>query len=311
MFNKIIQETVEGGYRLPDIINTIIQGDSLTELKKFPTECIDTVICSPPYYALRDYHVQGQLGLEPTYQEYISKLISVFDEVKRVLKKEGSLWIVLADCYNKNKSLNCIPERFAVAMTDNGWCLRNRIVWQKPNAVPSSIKDRFTIDYENVYFFTKSRRGYYFETQYEPGLSGIRYVRFGGNKYPGNVGRRSYSGNLWRPNINAKGRIKRSVWKIPTQPYNSQHFAVFPEKLIETPIRAGSPPEGIILDPFCGSGTTGIVAYKNGRKFIGIELNPEYIKLAEKRLEPFLKQMTLIEATSYKELILGTDEKSS
>jgi len=387
---------------------------------------------------------RGELGLEPTFQMYVEHLVTIFDEVWRVLKKEGSCWVVIGDTYNGGrngghaggskskkhyleavpqqssvnakdipaKSLCMIPERFAIAMIDRGWILRNKIIWHKRNCMPSSAKDRFTVDYEYVYFFTKSQK-YYFQTQYEPYLSpekmklqGLkdRTVGKAKNGYP--FGDRFSEGiRPHCPNL-SMGRIKRSVWTINTVGYKEAHFAVYPEKLCEIPIRAGCPEfickkcgtprkilyeeirintrpgldvgkgksgtkldpnaslhtsdlskhrqqiirrpiggytspnyngqatkdyesaraqnpsdtkrsilksmftekkveglsdcgcnagfdSGVILDPFAGAGTTGLVALKLGRRFIGIELNEEYIKIARKRLEPYIVQSRL------------------
>lgn len=302
--------------------NQIIQGNALTELQKLESESIDCCITSPPYWALRDYKVDGQLGLEPTFQEYVTKLVTIFDEVKRVLKKTGTCWVVIGDTYQSTapntrnttptntgnkmakdnyryksglpeKSLCMIPERFSIAMIDHGWILRNKIIWYKPNCMPSSAKDRFTVDWEYVYFFTKSQK-YFFETQYEPLQSTEdtgwrkRNNGFGGHKKIGfwNRERTPYVEN-------PLGRIKRCVWKISTKPFSGSHFAVFPSDLVKPMIKAGCPIEGLVLDPFFGAGTTGLVALQNARDFIGIELNPEYIKLTQSRLEPLLNQTRL------------------
>ena len=314
------------------MFNRIIQGDSLEQLKTLPDNLVDCCITSPPYWALRDYKVEGQLGLEPTFDEYLTKLVDVFDQIKRVLKKTGSCWVVMGDTYAgtcskgtngtfrdpkyrngrnsqdstvvnnrvegiQDKSLCLIPDRFAIAMLDHGWILRNKIIWHKPNCMPSSAKDRFTVDFETVFFFVKSPK-YYFETQYESFIKRdlVIWPKFGGNKGSDGMNR-IYS--CERRLINSKGRIKRAVWKISTKPYSEAHFAVFPEQLIETPIKAGCPPDGLVLDPFMGAGTTALVALKNVRKFLGIELNPDYIELANKRIEPFLKQSTLCLNKSY------------
>jgi DNA modification methylase len=282
LFHTILQDQkgAISSHRRPqaDIVNKIIQGDALEVLRTLESESIDTCITSPPYYGLRNYGVDGQFGLEPTYQEYISKLVAVFDEVKRVLKKEGSLWIVLADCYDDKKSLLCVPERFVAKMVDNDFILRNHIIWEKPNVIPSSVKSRFTVNFENVYWFVKADQ-YYFEPQYEPMVSDYstskKCVKFGGNKYPGTNVNRTYSGKLWH--ASSKGRIKRSVWRIATQPYLGAHQAVFPEKLVLLMVKATCPVGGIVLDCFCGIGTSGLVALKNARRFIGVEINPSYI----------------------------------
>lgn len=330
----------------------IILGDCHQELAKLEANSIDCVITSPPYWGLRDYGVDGQLGLEPSYADYIEHLCSIFDEVRRVLKPTGTCWVNLGDTYGGSngagysptkwpklykdggqlagklkerastvpKCLLQIPARFAIAMIDRGWILRNEIIWYKPNAMPQSVKDRFTVDYEKIYFFTKSQK-YYFEQEYEPHITFSSSSKMQG------------------------GRNKRSVWAIPTKPFQEAHFAVFPEKLVEPMIKAGcpklvcvkcgepqakimqhtsnydkresahqpnntstkvdstgwSPPTiehvgysdcgcgagykpGIVLDPFCGSGTTGVVAKKQNVKFTGIELNEDYVKLAAKRI---------------------------
>ena len=189
-----------------------------------------------------------------------------------------------------HKSLCLIPERFAIEMIDRGWTLRNQIIWHKPNCMPSSAKDRFTMDFEYVFFFVKNKK-YWFETQYEKYTEPM-------NRWGGKYKRRAINekldpkglanaNSLARPQRdmrpNKKGRNKRCVWEITTKPYPEAHFAVYPEKLVERMIKSGCPEKGIVLDPFHGSGTTGIVAKKLNRNFIGYELNPDYIKLSEKR----------------------------
>ncbi len=304
----------------------LLLGDCKDHLKDIKDNCIDCVVTSPPYWGLRDYKTEGQLGLEPTFQEYINKLVGIFDQVKRVLKKEGSCWVVIGDTYQstapntKNtrptntgnkaaednfrfdsglpgKSLLMIPQRFAIAMLDKGWILRNDIIWYKPNCMPSSATDRFTVDYEHIFFFTKSQN-YYFETQYEPlqksTIERDRYPRLSEtSKYKDNhyYGLRDRNNGII--NSNGENRIKRTVWKITTKPYPEAHFAVFPEELIKTPILAGCPEGGIVLDPFAGSGTTLKAAHQLNRKWIGIEINPDYVQLAKKRLTPYIQQQRL------------------
>jgi len=257
----------------------------------------------------------SQLGLEPTFHEYIDKLVAIFDEVKRVLKDTGTCWVNLGDTYSGSgdkgdykdpkykedrngqrqslsklvmpKSLIGIPERFAIAMTDTGWIRRNTIIWHKPNCMPSSVKDRFTVDFEYLYFFSKSKK-YYFEQQFDEYTAPMN--RWGGDNLKADnnstwdkgTGQVSYRDRNMRPN--EQGRNKRCVWEINTKPYKKAHFAVYPESLIETPIKAGCPKDSTVLDPFMGSGTTLKVASELGRKGIGIELNTEYIKMALKRI---------------------------
>jgi DNA modification methylase len=306
-------------------INKIICGDSLKVLKTIPDESIDCIVTSPPYWALRDYGVAGQIGLESTIEEYLDKLLVVFDEAKRVLKPSGTCWVNFGDTYaNKTKggyrkkmqgnmynrltkratftklkaqlsippkSLCMIPSRFAVRMIERGWILRNEIIWHKPNAMPTSVKDRFSVDFEKLFFFVKLRK-YFFRPQFEPLKTPSRLERrlLDPHKKHKRIASYWYSA---RPEISEKarlkmimqGRNKRSVWTIGTIAFPENHFAVYPERLIETPILAGCPENGIVLDPFIGSGTTALVAKKLNRNFIGIELNPEYIRLAKNRIK--------------------------
>ena len=298
-------------------VNKIYTGNCLEELKKLPNESVDMCMTSPPYWALRDYGVEGQLGLEPTFQEYINKLCDIFDEVKRVLKKEGTCWVNVGDTYgtqggqnrktdkdyskydsiklknreigsvllkepNMHKNLCNIPARFSIEMQNRGWILRNEIIWHKPNCMPSSAKDRFTVDFEKVFFFVKNKK-YWFEQQIE---GNAVYTRKGtGKPLHGVIGEGRNDRDRFANDITTVGRNKRAVWTITTKPFKEAHFATYPEALIETPIKAGCPVGGVVLDPFFGAGTTGVVAKKLGRDFIGIELNPEYVRIAESRIK--------------------------
>jgi len=334
--------------------NKIYQGNSLDVLKTFPDQSIDMAITSPPYWALRDYGTAGQLGLEHSFEEYIQKLCDIFEETKRVLKDEGTLWVNLGDTYAggggnsskytcgpngmdkreharpeqsinnrfskwqsdtndsiqvshdvpkdsmnvKNKSLIGIPFRFAIEMINRGWILRNTLIWHKNNVMPASIKDRFTVDFEYIFFFSKQQK-YYFEQQFEDSKMTDKErnsrSRYG---YMNHKSKEKGEVNSIKNDLSAKEfskfmplkRNKRTVWSINPKPFKEAHFAVFPEALIETPILAGCPPKGIVLDIFMGSGTTGLVALKNNRKYVGIELNEEYIGMAEKRLSPYKNQ---------------------
>ena len=294
--------------------NQIIQGDALEVLKTIESNSIDSCITSPPYYGLRDYGVEGQLGLERTYSEYITRLCVIFEEVKRVLKTGGTIWVNIGDSYSnqkvgntetrihkkavqdtfkkekqdiQEKSLLQIPARFSIEMSRRGWILRNEIIWYKPSCMPASVTDRFTVDFEKIFFFVKNKN-YYFEQQLEPYTEPMN--RWGGNKlkatgesmWDTGTGQTTYRDRDMRPN--PEGRNMRCVWEINPKPNPLAHFATYPEELIETPIKAGCPEGGIILDPFMGSGTTGWVAKKLNRKYLGIELNPEYIKIANDRL---------------------------
>jgi len=242
----------------------------------------------------------GQLGLEPSFNLYIQHLIDIFNEIYRILKPSGTCWINIGDTYYnsshakrsrdekfKQKSLCMIPERFAIKMIENGWILRNTIIWHKPNAMPESTKDRFTNDFEYIYFFVKQPK-YYFKQQFEPfaqtTYERVQY-RFGESK----VSRMFQKGHqtFQKKVLNGElpGRNKRTVWSITTQKSKSQHIAPFPTTIPEICIDAGCPEDGIVLDPFLGSGTTGLVAEQMSRKWIGIELNPDYCEIAKQRIE--------------------------
>ena len=255
---------------------------------------------------------EGQLGLEPTFQEYIDKLCNIFDEVKRVLKKEGTCWVNIGDTYNGNKEgktdnkvcdylkntttnlhnkkgdlpdkcLCQIPSRFAIEMTNRGWILRNEIIWHKPNCMPSSVEDRFTVDFEKVFFFVKSKK-YYFEQILEP-LSENTDIEYRQNlrKDKEYESKEPYEKNFPK-SFNIQGKNKRTVWSITTKGFSEAHFATYPEALVEPMVKSGCPMGGTVLDVFSGSGTTGRVAIDNGRNYIGIELNPEYIEIQKRRL---------------------------
>lgn len=245
---------------MPFMDENVLNADCLVALKAMPDACVDMCLTSPPYWGLRDYGVEGQLGQESTPQKFVSRLCDVMDEVWRVMKPTGGCWVNLRDTYGKGrnevraKCLALIPSRFAVEMTDRGWILRNELIWWKSNAMTESMKDRFTVDFEKVFFFVKSKN-YYFQQQFEP-------------------------------RVNGNGtRNQRCVWNINTNPFKGAHFAVCPEKLCEIPIIAGCPPNGIVLDPFAGAGTTLLVAKKLGRRYVGIELNPKFCRLIQDRLK--------------------------
>lgn len=281
-------------------------------------------------YCIKCNSWKGQLGQEPKIDEYIDHLILIFNQCRRVLKSSGSCFVVMGDTYasggglhneqgfrrkknietyaemdypvksklraKNDKSLLLIPERFALKMFNYGWILRNKIIWHKPNCMPSSAKDRFTNDYEYIYFFTKTQN-YYFNTQYERYTKPLN--RWGGKIH--NVPKSSTKGNEaamrykdgkdCRPN--EEGRIKRTVWTINLESFSDDHYAIYPQNLVYQILKATCPISGTILDPFMGSGTTALVSLKNNRNFIGIDNNPKYIKMALKRIDPYLKQNKL------------------
>lgn len=292
-------------YEIEQIKNKILNGDVLEQLRLIPDKSIDMCITSPPYWNMRDYNEENQIGLEYTIYEYIDKLHTIFNEVHRVLKDDGTCWINIRDSYSqgvkrcngiKKKSMCMIPERLSIKMIDSGWLLRNTIIWHKPNAMPDSCKDRFTHDYEYVYMFSKSPK-YKFNTQYEPFVTLNNKHDYSNDTESENtkqskllktkmVRHGSDGSTLNNPSKwSNKGRIKRTTWNISTKPFKDAHFATFPEELILTPILAGSNENDIIMDIFMGSGTTGVVAKNNKRNYIGIELNKEYIEIANKRID--------------------------
>ena len=289
---------------IEQFLNKIICGDAVSVLKTMPDNSVDCVITSPPYWKLRDYGVKGQIGLEKTITEYLAKLLAVFAEIQRVLKPHGTCFVNLGDTYGSSrtgsssdgfqKSLLQIPSRFALGMVEGGWILRNEIIWHKPNCLPESVKDRFTADYQKIFFFVQQKE-YYFARQFEPLKSDIslkkeRVVPPGpARKYhyaDGFVSKwhhKNTAANLAR--VLKRGRNKRCVWTIPNRPFYGLHFATFPPELVETPIKAGCPEGGVVLDPFMGSGTTALVAKSLGRHYVGIELNRTYVQMAKRRLK--------------------------
>lgn len=306
---------------------TILQGDCLDVMKTLDSQSVQCCVTSPPYYGLRDYGVDGQIGLEQTYEEYVNKLVSVFHEVRRVLKDDGTLWLNLGDSYAgsgmgaanypdsasekqlsnhgsttakgqagfvpdglKPKDLIGIPWMVAFALRADGWYLRSDIIWHKPNPMPESVKDRPTKSHEYIFLLSKSAKYYYdYEAIQEPtkGNEHDKRARISRKRFPTDkiAGIRK-SG--YYPMAN-----KRDVWTVNTKPFKDVHFAVFPPKLITPCILAGSAKGDTVLDPFCGSGTTGMVCAKFEREFTGIELNPEYVEMAEKRIWKIKQQMRL------------------
>ena len=319
---------------LDSYINTILCGDALEMLKNFPDESISCCITSPPYYGLRDYKSDGQIGREKTVEEYLDRLVQVFRQVRRVLKKDGTCFIVIGDSYAgsgggkgqymdpkypkgrngqnpsitqkvlgyKAKDLMGIPWRLALLLREDGWYLRSDIIWHKENAMPEACRDRPTRSYEHVFLLSKSPKYYYdYEQMAEPmkEVSKKRYVRGRSedNKYlkedagisVQKINRARRYGEYKGDNI-PQFRNKRDIWTINTVSFRGEHYAAFPPKLAEICMIAGCPKGGIILDPFLGSGTVGFVALIQDRKYIGIELNEDYVNLAKKRISEEVKK---------------------
>lgn len=314
---------------MTDWLNRCHFGDCLDVLRRMPDGIANTCVTSPPYYGLRDYGHPLQIGLEQTPDEFITKLVDVFREVRRVLRDDGTIWVNIGDSYAndgkwggssggkhakdlhgktgigrskkqtglKPKDLIGVPWMLAFALRADGWFLRQEIIWAKPNGMPESMEDRCTKSHEHIFLLAKSRV-YYFDHEAikepcESGPSDLRKMREGlpriGGKYKELVAPLSSASaatNIGQKRSVGSGenRHKRSVWTVATQSYSGAHFATFPTRLIEPCILAGAPAGGVVLDPFFGSGTTGQVAQALGRKFIGIELNPDYKALQDERL---------------------------
>lgn len=305
-------------------INNIYNEPCLDTLSKMPDNYLDCVITSPPYWQLRDYGYEGQWGLEPSYQEYLNHLWQMMDEIYRVLKPEGTVWINLGDTYGGNNSmasnngragfgnaretivnrgiskcLMLIPHRFAIGCIDRGWILRNDIIWAKRNGMPDSVKDRFTKKHEYFFFMVKSEK-YYFD------LDSIRDKHKWSDDKRNNGKSHQYADNVKSNNddwiatnavsFNPLGKNPGDIsdfWDIPTKPNRESHYAQYSDDLIKKPILAGCPEGGIIYDPFMGSGSTAEASLRANRNFIGSEMSVEYIKIANERLKPFLQQTKL------------------
>ncbi|MBC8356186.1 MAG: site-specific DNA-methyltransferase [Planctomycetes bacterium] len=278
------------------LIDRIYCGDSVETLADLPSDLIDSTVTSPPYYRQRDYTGIDQIGLERSPEEYIERLVAVFRECHRVTKASGCLWLVIGDKYVDGELLG-MPWRVALALKEIGWRLRSDVIWHKPNAMPSSVKTRPTVDHEYVFFFTKSKEYHYdADAIREPHVTFSEKSKMRGGR--GHFGKRGSTpekgknggdSNLhdarWDQAFHPKGRNKRTVWSISLSKFREAHFAVFPESLVETCIKASCPEQGVALDPFSGSGTVAVVAKRLQRHYIGIDCVEDYCEMARKRLE--------------------------
>jgi site-specific DNA-methyltransferase (cytosine-N4-specific) len=284
--NPISQQQLPGLVQATNLEGSqIILGDALEVLPGLPAETFRCCVTSPPYWGLRDYGIQHQVGAEMVLTDYVKHLVEIFREVRRVLTPDGTLWLNLGDSYTsgdrawrdsdkknparamdyrpptpkglKPKDLIGVPWRVAFGLQDDGWYLRSDIIWHKPNCQPESVKDRPTRAHEYLFLFSKSEKYFYdHEAIREPSIES-----------------------------KSKGaRNRRTVWTIPTRPYPEAHFATFPVELVEPCVLAGSRPGEMVLDPFFGSGTLGVACIKHERRFVGIDINPDYIALAGRRL---------------------------
>ena len=297
--------------------------DCLDGLRLVPSDSVDCCITSPPYFGLRDYGVEGQIGLEPSPDEYISRLAQVFSEVLRVLKPEGTLWLNIGDSYNgykgnanqtnaetmyaghrhqptrkphhgledkllKPKDLIGIPWMLAFALRDMGFYLRQDIIWHKPNPMPESITDRCVKSHEYLFLLSKSQK-YHFDYEAIQENAVCTEDRRAGKGRIEYGGKRATGGGKIRTNISFvtinTRRRKRDVWTVPVKATKDAHFATFPKELIRDCVLAGCPSGGVILDPFMGTGTTAAVALEYGRKYIGFELNADYFEIINKKIQ--------------------------
>lgn len=289
---------------------TLHLGDALEILTGLPDGSVDCIVTSPPYYGLRDYGTEGQYGLEETPAEYVETLRALFHEARRVLADDGTFWLNIGDSYGRGsrpisqpaqsfekgrkdhrpqddgRSLNLppknllgIPWRVAFALQDDGWILRSSIVWHKPNGMPESVRDRVANKHENLFMFTK-KQNYWFDLD-ALRIKGTpaRAVSRKGKEEAWNAGTGLRPHEGYR-GTHESGRNPGDVWSIPTQPFPGAHFATMPQELARRCIVAGCKPAGTVLDPFSGSGTTGLVAQNNGRKYVGIDISAEYLELS-------------------------------
>ena len=277
------------------IRNQIVCGDARTVLQSLPAECIDCVVTSPPYYKQRDYEHAEQIGNEGSVEEYLTSLLGVFAECRRTLAERGTLWLNVGDKFADGRLLG-LPWRLALALVEHGWILRADVIWHKPNAMPHPVKNRPTIDHEYLFLLAKSGDYHYdADAIREPHVTFSDKSRMkGGRRHFGTrggtpeVGKNGGSNNLhdgrWDQAFHPLGRNNRTVWSIPLSKFREAHFAVFPESLVETCLRAGSPAGGLVLDPFLGSGTTAVVAQRLGRSYLGIDCVAEYCEMAKRRI---------------------------
>lgn len=299
----------------------IVVGDCLESLRGMASESVNCCVTSPPYFALRDYGVAGQIGLEETPAAFIARLVEVFSEVRRVLREDGTAWVNMGDTYGKGKQLLGIPWRLAFALQDDGWILRQEIIWAKPNPMPESVRDRCTKSHEHIFLLSKSPAYFFDQDAIKEPVAPSSIARLaqdvesqaGSDRVPGKTNgpmkavrsrRDSFrrdeskreqaipgqSFGTHRPDRDDSEyaldvRNKRSVWSVPTIGFKGAHFATFPPDLIRPCIQAGCPVDGLVLDPFGGSGTTAVVAMQEGRRSILCELNPEYAAMARKRID--------------------------
>jgi DNA modification methylase len=302
------------------MISKVLNMDCLAGMKLIPDATVDAIITSPPYWQCRDYGYDGQWGLEPTFNEYLQHLWGLMDEIYRVLKPEGTVWVNLGDTYSssgesggnpdkfpeklsikkpkqsiKNKCLLLLPHRFAIGCIDRGWIVRNDIIWAKRNGMPESVTDRFSKKHEYFFFMVKSEK-YYFDLAAvkDKTITKDNLNRDRDTTKLNNIPGRSRMAGLKENNYDSKNPGTCSdFWDIPTKPNSKSHYATYNDALITKPILAGCPENGTILDPFAGTCTTGLAALRANRNFIGIEASKEYYDAAMKNIDNYNSQTVL------------------
>ncbi len=277
-------------------MNRVLCGDALTTARKLPTDSVDTVVTSPPYFQQRDYGSKLQIGQEISPAGYVERIAELFTELKRVVKPTGSAWIVIGDKYVKGELLG-MPWRVCFALKDVGWILRSDCIWHKPNAMPSSVKTRPTTDHEYIFFFSNSKDYHYdADAIREPHVTFSKNSKMkGGRSHFGkrggtpeqgkNGGDNNLHDGRWDQAFHPQGRNKRTVWSIPLSKFREAHFAVYPETLVANCIKATCPVDGVVLDPFSGAGTTAVTARKLNRSYVAIDCVEEYCQIARDRIE--------------------------
>ena len=290
---------------MPDVpahMDKILIGDSLSVAKMLPNALVQSIVTSPPYFGHRQYTEDSsdltgyEIGREKSPKDYVERLVALFSELKRVLRDDGTLWLNLGDTYRENQLLG-IPWRVALALQDDGWIIRSEIIWNKPNAMPSSVKNRPTTSHETIFLLAKSPSYFYnadairephvtFTEQSKMRGGRGHFGKKGGTPEKGkNQGNSNLHRARWDQAFHPLGRNKRTVWNISLSKFRDAHFAVFPTELVETCILASSAEQDVILDPFMGSGTTAVVAKQLNRHFVGVELVPEYVEMARERVQ--------------------------
>lgn len=266
-------------------------GDALTLSRDLADDSVDCIVTSPPYWGLRSYLADDdpakaqEMGAESTLAEYVERLVVLFRELRRALKPEGTCWLNLGDCYQGHgKQLRLAPYRVALALQADGWYLRSHIIWAKPNPMPESVTDRPTSAHEAVFLLTKSARYWYdAEAVSEPATFQVEETRMLSGDYSARAGRNDHGGHRSGGFVTGATRNLRNVWSVPSAPYSGSHYAVMPPKLIEPCIKAGCPPRGLVLDPFGGSGTVGMVAESLGRDWLMFDLDERNAALMAQR----------------------------